>query len=304
MNVRKPIDYSVMYTELDKLMAVGLSQMELYCAIGKLVSGRPEKGAAVAASEYLQEAYPNAVGFSPRNLRRMREFYNAYQDAPDLLELALKLGWTQNVVIMEAELSMEEQAWYMRAACHYGWSKLELMRQIKTEAHLEIFLDCQESVCYNDSIKMAQENGHDENTVRVSWEYLQKPHGRVCYEGSGAESGFGKGLPDRVRCDQHRGDWQPGLFSGEAQVGRAWDQLHRENCTTASERRLRGIRPVDRHGSGQPMQYVPHLRRGLRGQDAPPDGIYRPPWRCCRPVVHRRSRCDLAGCGRRLSGVA
>lgn len=304
MNVRKPIDYSEMYAELDRLMAAELSQMELYCAIGKLVSSRPEKGAAVAASEYLQEVYPNAVGISPRNLRRMREFYNAYQDVPDLLALAVTLGWTQNVVIMEAGLSMEEQAWYMRAACHYGWSKLELMRQINACAHLEIFLDCQELVCYNESIKAAQENGHDEDTFRVSWEYLQKPHGRVCYEGSGAESGPGKGLPDRVRCDQHRGDRQPGLSSGEAQAGRAWNQLHRENCTTASERRLRGIRSVDWHGSDKPPQYVSHLRRGLRGQDAPPDGVYRPPRRCCRPVVHRRFRCDLAGCGGRLSEVA
>lgn len=204
MNVRKPIDYSVMHTELDKLMTAELPQMELYCAIGKLVSSSPEKGAAVAASEYLQEVYPNAVGFSPRNLRRMREFYNVYKDMPDLLALALKLGWTQNVVIMEAGLSMEEQAWYMRAACHYGWSKLELMRQIKAGTHLEIFLDCQELVCYNESIKAAQENGHDEDTFRVSWEYLQKPHGRVCYEGSGAESGLGKGLPGRVCGNKHR----------------------------------------------------------------------------------------------------
>ena len=49
MNIRKPADYSVLFSELDKLIAAQLPQMELYCEIGRLVSGRSEKGAAVAA---------------------------------------------------------------------------------------------------------------------------------------------------------------------------------------------------------------------------------------------------------------
>ena len=65
MNVRKPVDYSAMFAALDTLMAANLPQMELYCGIGRLVSGRPEKGAAVAAAEYLCAVYPDASGFSP-----------------------------------------------------------------------------------------------------------------------------------------------------------------------------------------------------------------------------------------------
>ena len=73
MNVRKPIDYNTMFAALDALMAAGLPQMELYCEIGRLVSGKPEKGAAVAAAEHLCGMYPDVSGFSPRNLRRMRD---------------------------------------------------------------------------------------------------------------------------------------------------------------------------------------------------------------------------------------
>ena len=74
MNIRKNIDYSAMFSALDILMATDMPQMELYNEIGRLVSGRQEKGAAVAAAEYLQGAYPDTAGFSPRSLRRMREF--------------------------------------------------------------------------------------------------------------------------------------------------------------------------------------------------------------------------------------
>ena len=78
MNIKKNVDYSAMFSTLDVLMATDLTQMELYYEIGRVVSDNREKGAAIAAAEYLQSAYPDMIGFSPRNLRRMREFYRAY----------------------------------------------------------------------------------------------------------------------------------------------------------------------------------------------------------------------------------
>lgn len=49
-------------------------------------------GAAVAAAEYLHNAYPDVSGFSPRNLRRMRDFYRAYEDAPEVMAEAMTIG--------------------------------------------------------------------------------------------------------------------------------------------------------------------------------------------------------------------
>ena len=66
-------------------MTIQFPQMELYCEIGRLVSGRTEKDTAVAVSEYLQATYPAAEGFSPRNLRRMRAFYAAYKESPEII---------------------------------------------------------------------------------------------------------------------------------------------------------------------------------------------------------------------------
>lgn len=65
INVRKSIDYSAMFATLDALMAAELPQMKLYREIGKLVCSRTEKGAAVAAAEYLTNVYPDVSGFSP-----------------------------------------------------------------------------------------------------------------------------------------------------------------------------------------------------------------------------------------------
>ena len=89
---------------------------EIY-AIGKVICQRPEKGAAVAAAEYLQANFPDRVGFSPRNVRRMRDFYKTYENDQTLLRLAMKIGWTLNVLIMEAELtSVQRISCQQRAA--------------------------------------------------------------------------------------------------------------------------------------------------------------------------------------------
>lgn len=152
MNIKKNIDYGTMFSALDVLMATDLPQMELYYEIGRVVSDNQEKGAAIAAAEYLQSAYPDMIGFSPRNLRRMREFYCAYASAPEIMAEAMSLGWTQNLVILEAGLTIRERLWYIRAARRLGWSKSVLVQQITAATHMS--LDLAEEMCYtggNDS---------------------------------------------------------------------------------------------------------------------------------------------------------
>ena len=43
MNIRKPSDYSSLYSALDVLMGSDLAEMELSCEIGRAVCGRTEK---------------------------------------------------------------------------------------------------------------------------------------------------------------------------------------------------------------------------------------------------------------------
>ena len=150
MNIRKEIDFSELYRALDKLMAKELAQMELYCGIGKAVCSRTEKGAAVMASEYLNKQYPDAKGFSPRSLRRMRDFYRTYEKHPALMCDAMQLGWIQNIVIMDADLTMDLRAWYLKAARQLGWTKGQLIEKILSNAHAELVLDIGQEICDNE----------------------------------------------------------------------------------------------------------------------------------------------------------
>ena len=78
----------------------------------------------------------------------MRDFYRTYENHSALLSRAMKLGWIQNVVIMEADLTMELREWYMKAAEQFGWSKTELIANIAANAHANIVLAIEEEVCY------------------------------------------------------------------------------------------------------------------------------------------------------------
>ena len=174
MNIRKPTDYSILFSELDRLMAEQLSQMNLYCEIGRLVSSEAEKGAAVVASEHLRAAYPAADGFSLRNLR-MRAFYATYEESPEITRLAMNLGWTQNVAILERCGSSEERAWYIRAVLRFGWKKAKLLEAIESQTWLHSSLDEQAVSCYTGGKEATQESESDEkDTLCVSRHYLQK----------------------------------------------------------------------------------------------------------------------------------
>ena len=149
MNVRKPVDYGTMHRELTAILAQNLPQMEEVYAIGKLINQRPEKGAAVAAAEFLQANFPDRTGFSPRNVRRMRDFYRTYENDQTLLRLAKKIGWTLNVVIMEAELTREQRISCLRKVASKKLSKKKLLEIILNGVFAEEPVDASDKICYN-----------------------------------------------------------------------------------------------------------------------------------------------------------
>lgn len=119
------------------------------------------------------------------NIRRIRagkgeESMNIRESTPEVLTQAMGISWTQNVVILEAELTIQERAWYIRAVRKFGWSKLELQRQIDANAHKGNALDFEGKMCCTeenfDSMECVED---DKSAFRLPWEYLPQPNGRV-----------------------------------------------------------------------------------------------------------------------------
>ena len=302
MNIRKIVDYSAMYAGLDQMLERKLSQMELYFEIGKLVSSRKEKGAAVAAAKYLAAKCPNSSGFSPRNLRRMRDFFRTYESATDILREAFLIGWTQNVVILEANLTMEQRQWYIRAASKCSWSKMELLRQINDFAHEKMDLDVSSSVCYNSKNMQEQDGPNTEDSSCELRQNVRESSGQMCnVRLSEEEKTFSQSLrwchPKRNRrsslssCRVETDRVSKFLFQSYSQLQNIRGQL------------LWGLFRLNR--PRQPQQYRLRLSCQSSGIDSSIDGA------CCwggplgvRFVKHQRFRDYLAGSYCRLAAEA
>lgn len=108
--------------------------MKLYSFTGRCICAQGEKAFVVYLADQLTQQFPQLKGFSPRNLRRMRDFYRIYQSSPSLMAKALLLGWTQNTVILECCSTDAQRSFYLRLAAEQSPSKIALTKAIKANA--------------------------------------------------------------------------------------------------------------------------------------------------------------------------
>ena len=65
----------------------------------------------------------------------MRQFHLEYKDEVELLDLALKIPWGQNLLIMHQVKDREERKYYLNATDKLGWGRAVLLNQIKANAY-------------------------------------------------------------------------------------------------------------------------------------------------------------------------
>ena len=84
-------------------------------------------GVVAQLAQHLARAQPGLRGFTGRNLFRMRQFYEAYRDAPIVSPLVRQLPWTHNLIILGQSKRPEEREFYLRhGRSEKKWSKREL----------------------------------------------------------------------------------------------------------------------------------------------------------------------------------
>ena len=59
----------------------------------------------------------------------MRQFYEAYPDAPLVTALLTQLSWTHNLIMLSRSKRPEEREFYLKMAAQEKWSSRELERQ-------------------------------------------------------------------------------------------------------------------------------------------------------------------------------
>jgi predicted nuclease of restriction endonuclease-like (RecB) superfamily len=121
-------------------IAVNRELILLYWEIGRSILVRQEQegwGAKVIdrLSADLKKAFPDLKGFSPRNLKYMRSFAEAYPDFQFVQQVVAQIPWGHNVRIMEYVKAHPAREWYILKVIEHGWSRNVLVHQIETNLY-------------------------------------------------------------------------------------------------------------------------------------------------------------------------
>ena len=122
---------------VNAIKLVNTELINLYWQVGEYISHRmssAEWGDAVVSqlADYLQKNEPDLKGFSDKNLWRMKQFYETYQDFPKLSALLREISWTNNLIILSRAKTIEEKEFYLRLCLQEKYSSREMERQISS----------------------------------------------------------------------------------------------------------------------------------------------------------------------------
>ncbi len=141
-NEYSKIFYTIVnHIEQSKLRAfseVNKALLHAYWSIGKELSENASYGKSIVEklSEDLRLKYPDAKGYSIRNLWNMKRFYETYQKLqPVVADLLFRVSWTNHVFILDKTCTEEEKQFYLKMCIKERWSKRELDRQLDSSLY-------------------------------------------------------------------------------------------------------------------------------------------------------------------------
>jgi predicted nuclease of restriction endonuclease-like (RecB) superfamily len=118
-------------------LAVNRELVLLYWQIGRDILARQASqgwGAKVIErlARDLRAAFPDMKGFSPRNLKYMRAFAEAWPEAEFVQEVLAQLPWYHQLALLDKLPDAGSRRWYAAKAIEHNWSRNILVMQIET----------------------------------------------------------------------------------------------------------------------------------------------------------------------------
>ena len=118
-------------------LAVNRELVLLYWQIGHdILTRQSQQGWGTKVIERLAQdlraAFPSMRGFSPRNLKYMRAFAEAWPDTAIVQQAVAQLPWGHNLVLLDKLPGPETRRWYAAKAIEHNWSRNILVMQIET----------------------------------------------------------------------------------------------------------------------------------------------------------------------------
>lgn len=127
-------------TQVKAAVAANRELVLLYWSIGRDIlrrQGGEGWGTKVIdrLGDELRSAFPAMKGLSPRNLKYMRAFGEAYPDETIVQQVAAQIPWFHNCILLDKVKDPATREWYVRKTIENGWSRNVLAMQIDSGLH-------------------------------------------------------------------------------------------------------------------------------------------------------------------------
>ena len=121
-------------------LSVNRELVLLYWHIGREILQRQAQegwGAKVIdrLAQDLSREFPDMKGFSPRNLKYMRAFAEAWPDEQIVQQFVAQIPWGHNVRLLDYVKDPAERLWYVQQTLEHGWSRNVLVHQIESKLY-------------------------------------------------------------------------------------------------------------------------------------------------------------------------
>ena len=140
VNVIANIKNEIRTTQVRTMQQVNSSLIMMYFRIGKILAENSKYGNKFIENiaMELKLEFPDLKGFSGRNLRSMKLFYEEYADNIIWQQAAAKLPWWHNMLLIQKIKDEDVRLIYAKACLENGWSRSVLEMQIESQYHLRI----------------------------------------------------------------------------------------------------------------------------------------------------------------------
>jgi len=119
------------------VLGANREQILLYWNIGRVIIGNTRYGAKFVENlaRDIKSEFPNAKGYSARNLKYMRKFAELVPDEEKVQTVSALLTWSHNRCLFDKTNTLEEYLWYAAQTIENGWSLSSLEYFVGTKTY-------------------------------------------------------------------------------------------------------------------------------------------------------------------------
>ena len=134
LDLVQTIKQEIQQAQYKATLSVNKELIILYYNIGKIINEHKSWGNKfienLAAD--IKLLFPNAKGYSVRNLKYMSKFASTYPDEQFVQTVSAQIPWSHNVAILDKVKGEKQREWYIRKTAENGWSHNVLIHQIES----------------------------------------------------------------------------------------------------------------------------------------------------------------------------